>query len=161
MLDPEEAVDAGEWRSGAGDGVSNELLMLESEELQLESADVRYQVSMARMRMTVMYSRDEASKFDQLNVKDQLRIARQVPFKGLGGLLQDQDQARDRCQDKKDDPWAMDVAPNGADQTKEEKVEVETHRIDTPTPSEPEERGLPSCPPPPWLSGLSPGVMTH
>ena len=70
---------------------------------------------------------------------------------GFGGLLQDQGQARDRFQDKKDDPWARDVEPGGVYQTKEEEVEVETHRIDTPTPSEPEEMEL-------SLSSLAPGL---
>ena len=100
MQDPEEAVDVGEWRPRAGDGVSNELLVLESEELQLETADVRYQMSMARMTLILMYSRSEAVKFDKMSVKNQLRIARQVPFKGLEGRLQ----GNDRFQNAKDDP---------------------------------------------------------
>ena len=100
MQDPEEAADAGEWRPRAGDGVSNELLVLEPKELHLETADVRHQMSMARMRLIVKYSRSEAVTFDKMNVKDQLRIARQLPFKGLEG----RPQGNDRFQDAADDP---------------------------------------------------------
>ena len=66
-----------------------------------------------------MQSRDEASKFDRMSVQEELRTARQVPFKGLGGRLQDQDQVKDWFQDERDDPWARKTEPQKANEAKE------------------------------------------
>ena len=67
----------------------------------METADVRHQMSMARLRLIFMYSRGEAVKFNKMSIKDQLRIARQLPCKGLVT----RPQGNDRFQDAKDHPW--------------------------------------------------------
>ena len=69
------------------------------------TADDRYQVSLARMKILAMSTRIEVRKFDEMEVKVQLKIARQDPFSGLAGIGQDQDGAKDPLQDQKNDPW--------------------------------------------------------
>ena len=119
-LDTEEAVDAGEWRPGAGNCVSHALLVLEVQEpieVSQESATAndRYLVSRTRMRMKSDCVGDnvlqaELQQFDEWNFGRRLAHARNLqlgcrtPALALAARRRLQNGGLDAFQDKRDDP---------------------------------------------------------